>query len=194
MKTRNLSRCIGVAFLFLLACRVSAAIDVYEFGSDDDRHQFQGLINELRCPKCQNQNLTDSNSAIAIDLREQVARLVKEGKSDKEVKTYMVDRYGDFVLYKPPVQSNTIVLWVAPAVLGGIAAIVFLLILISRRRNAAASDTQETDNDIAVDSGLADDLDAIDRQFTPDVSLPEAEMPPQNSSSPAQDHDNGDNH
>lgn len=126
---------------------VFAEFDVFEFANDEERTRFQTLIAELRCPKCQNQNLADSNSQIAIDLRNEVYRMLKEHKSDKEIKVFLVNRYGDFVLYRPPVQSNTLVLWWAPAVMLGLGVLVFAFIVVQRSRvakkasNAADSDS-----------------------------------------------------
>jgi len=117
-----------------------AAIDVHEFDSEDKNDQFQVLVQELRCPKCQNQNLADSNSQISIDLRDQVARLVSEGRSDKEIKAYMVDRYGEFVLYRPPVENSTLALWLGPAVMFGIALLIFGLVV---RGRASVSDDED---------------------------------------------------
>lgn len=94
-----------------------AAIDAHEFDSEDQRLLFHSLTEELRCPKCQNQNLADSNSQISIDLRNQVAILIEDGKSEDEVKSYMVQRYGEFVLYKPPVENSTLALWFGPFVM-----------------------------------------------------------------------------
>ena len=94
-----------------------AAIDVHEFDSEGQRLLFHSLTEELRCPKCQNQNLADSNSQISIDLRNQVAILIEDGKSEDEVKSYMVQRYGEFVLYKPPVENSTLALWLGPFVM-----------------------------------------------------------------------------
>ena len=127
---------IGVYFLFLLSVSVKGAIDVHEFDTENQNDRFQGLVHELRCPKCQNQNLAESNSAISIDLRNQVAKLVSEGQTDKEVKEYMVQRYGEFVLYKPPVKSSTIVLWLAPAAMLLLAMLVFVFV-ISRRSSVS---------------------------------------------------------
>ncbi len=140
-------------YTFLLICvpavAVAGAIDVFEFKDESERARYMVLVDELRCPKCQNQNLADSNSQIAIDLRAEVARMVDEGLSDKDVKEYMVNRYGDFVLYEPPVQKNTLVLWWAPVLMVLIGLVVFASI-IYQRRNAGepelASDGQSENN------------------------------------------------
>ncbi len=103
-------------------------------GFDDPAHEarYKRLIAELRCLVCQNQNLADSNADLAKDLRNETYAMVKAGKSDEEIVTFMVNRYGDFVLYRPPVKSTTFLLWFGPlflAILGGI----LLLVQIRRR-------------------------------------------------------------
>ncbi len=79
--------------------------------------RLQKLSEELRCLVCQNQNIADSNAELAQDLRREVRGMIKAGKSDKEIIDFMVTRYGDFVLYRPPVQGNTLLLWGGPLVL-----------------------------------------------------------------------------
>lgn len=121
--------------LVLLAPVALAAIDTYEFESEEQRLRFYQLSGELRCPKCQNQNIADSNAPIATDLRREVHRMLVEGKDDKQIIAFMVDRYGDFVRYKPALTPATMVLWFGPGVLllGGF---VFLLVLLRRRQRA----------------------------------------------------------
>jgi len=124
----------------MLACLFSlssyAAIDVYDFESTKQEAQYRGLIEELRCPKCQNQNLAGSDAPIAQDLKQKTFDLVKEGRSDGEIRSYMQERYGDFISYKPPVRPSTWILWFFPPLL--------LIVLIggwfwqSKRRQAAA--------------------------------------------------------
>ncbi len=77
--------------------------------------RYQKFIEELRCPKCQNQNLAGSNSPISEDLRREIYRLIDDGKSDTEIVQFMLDRYGDFILYRPRLTSETAILWAAPA-------------------------------------------------------------------------------
>ena len=117
------------------------AIDAHDFKTDDDRQRYQTLVDELRCPKCLNQNLTDSNSQIAIDMRNEVAKKVIGGQSNQEIVDFMVTRYGDFVLYRPPVQSNTIVLWLGPSVMFGIGIIIFGTIIYRRTRATSEKET-----------------------------------------------------
>jgi cytochrome c-type biogenesis protein CcmH len=88
---------------------------VFESMLQEDR--FNQLTQELRCLVCQNQNLADSDAQLAHDLRAEVHEMLVAGKSDDEIKQFMVERYGDFVLYRPPVQKNTYLLWLAPMAL-----------------------------------------------------------------------------
>ncbi|GAA6130589.1 cytochrome c-type biogenesis protein [Halopseudomonas sabulinigri] len=123
--------------LFAVLLSAQAAVDTFEFASEQERERFYAISTELRCPKCQNQNIADSNAPIADDLRKEVYRLLNEGKSDDEIVDYMVARYGDFVRYKPALTADTLVLWFGPLffLLAGFLA-VFMLI---RRRQRAAS-------------------------------------------------------
>ncbi|KZZ13452.1 hypothetical protein A3751_19515, partial [Oleiphilus sp. HI0080] len=92
----------------------SSSIDVFEFSSDENRQSYKELTRELRCPKCQNQDIADSNAPIAKDMRVQVHRLVEDGKTSDEVVNYMIERFGDFVTYKPKVSTETYLLWYGP--------------------------------------------------------------------------------
>lgn len=125
-------------FLFILCLLpltyVWAAIDTYEFKDEETRQRFNQLVYELRCPKCQNQNLSDSNSPIASDLRREVYRMVQEGNDNAEIIDFMVARYGDFVLYRPPVNKMTYVLWYGPFALAVLGIIVIVVIARKRRR------------------------------------------------------------
>ena len=102
---------------------------------DPIAHQRVVEVSEqLRCLVCQNQSIADSNAELAVDLRNQVIEQVKAGKTNKEIVDYMVERYGDFVLYKPPFKANTVILWLGPVAL-------FLVGLNLRRRKSAVAKT-----------------------------------------------------
>ncbi len=117
--------------------------------------RVKGLAHELRCLVCQNQTIADSNADLAIDLRTQIREQIQAGKTDQQIKDYMVARYGDFVLYRPPVQSNTVLLWVAPFLLlvGGIA---FLFWQLAKRRKLVATQQLSTDELQQADTLLKD--------------------------------------
>ncbi|KAF1053995.1 MAG: Cytochrome c-type biogenesis protein CcmH [Stenotrophomonas maltophilia] len=116
-----------------------AAIDTYDFATDAERERFRDLTTELRCPKCQNQDIADSNAPIAADLRKQIYAQLQQGKSDAQIIDYMVARYGDFVLYRPPVNQRTWLLWFGPAALFGLGVIVVGVLVLRRRRPASAN-------------------------------------------------------
>lgn len=103
------------------------------------------IASELRCLVCQNETIAASHADLAVDLRNQVRDMLRQGRSDAEIMTYMTDRYGDFVRYRPPVKPTTWVLWYGPAALlvGGVAA----LFLVLRRRSRLAADAFEPDRD-----------------------------------------------
>ena len=113
------------ALLLLFPLLVQGAIEVHKFDDPGKEKTYKELIDELRCLVCQNQNLADSNADLAKDLREKTYEMVEAGKSKDEIVDWMVNRYGDFVLYKPPLQRNTLLLWVGPFIilLLGVAAL-----------------------------------------------------------------------
>nr|WP_314233031.1 cytochrome c-type biogenesis protein [uncultured Moraxella sp.] len=94
-----------------------ANIDTYQFDNSRQEAQYRALIEEFRCPKCQNQNLAGSDAPIAQDLKQKTYDMVKDGRSDTEIRQYMNERYGDFISYKPPVRPSTWILWFFPPVL-----------------------------------------------------------------------------
>jgi cytochrome c-type biogenesis protein CcmH len=132
----QLLRCFSLLML-LAATPAGAVIESYDFASDTERARYQHFIDELRCPKCQNQNLAGSNSPIAADLRRELHRMIVEGKNDDYIVSFMVARYGEFVLYRPRLDRNTAILWSAPVILGLIGLTVIIVILRSQRRQAA---------------------------------------------------------
>lgn len=130
---RTLSSLLMLALL-LTSAPALAGEDVYPLETQADRERFQTLLKELRCPKCQNQNISDSDAPIATDMRDEVYRMVSEGASNEEVVGALVDRFGEFVLYKPPFDSRTIVLWLLPLIVVAIGVAVVATIVIRSRR------------------------------------------------------------
>ena len=108
-------------FIFCLPLSVAAVEDIYQFDSAADEHRFRELLLQLRCPKCQNQAIADSDAPISQDMREQVATMIRAGRSNEEIVNYFVERYGDFVNYQPPLTPQTMILWPGRllAMLGG---------------------------------------------------------------------------
>lgn len=110
----------------------ASPVDTYQFQDQVTQKRYNALVKELRCPKCQNQNLADSNSPIAADLRQEVYELLHQNKADIEIVDFMVKRYGDFVLYRPRVSSLTYILWFGPAFLLLIGVVVVVYVLRSK--------------------------------------------------------------
>jgi cytochrome c-type biogenesis protein CcmH len=125
----------------LLSFGVAAVIDVYTFESDEQEVLFKALTVELRCPKCQNNNLADSNASIAKDMRQKTYTMVVQGKTEDEIVDYWVDRFGNFVIYKPPVTIATSILWVGPGLFVFLG--IFIIVRNSRRRADASSDVED---------------------------------------------------
>lgn len=113
-------------------------VDTYEFENQQIRERYQTLVKELRCPKCQNQNLADSNSQIAIDLREKVYEMINDNKTDEQIIDFMVLRYGDFVLYSPKVNKQTYILWFGP--LAAFIVGIFILFFMLRKKKTLATE------------------------------------------------------
>jgi cytochrome c-type biogenesis protein CcmH len=122
--------------LLLLTPIAHAGIDVWQFPNAQDEALYNRLTHELRCTVCQNQDIADSNADLAGDLRRKTYQMVTEGKSEKEVLDYMVARYGDFVLYRPPFDLETSVLWLGPFALLVIGVVVLFRIVRRQARGA----------------------------------------------------------
>ena len=137
-----------VLFLFTVSLSAFAQkTDVQEpllFANPQQQERFNKLTEELRCLVCQNQNLADSDAPLAHDLRREVHEMVLAGRTNEQIKEFLVTRYGDFVLYRPPVQKNTYLLWLAPLVLLLIGALI-LRSSIGKRSALLETDKETTD-------------------------------------------------
>ena len=134
-----------LVLLLVTGLPAQSAIETYQFDTPVQEARYKHLIDELRCLVCQNQNLADSDAELAQDLRRKTYEMLKAGKSDREILDYMVERYGDFVLYRPPLKGTTVALWVGPFLILAVGVLV-LLRVISRRR----TDPAETDDAAAL--------------------------------------------
>ena len=123
----------------LLLCGLSGAEEPLVFDSPAQEARFKALTEETRCLVCQNQSIADSNVPLAQDLRREVFLMLQAGQDDATIKNFLVERYGDFVLYRPPVRGNTLLLWLAPLLLmiGGAAV---LAVTIKKRQVMLAAD------------------------------------------------------
>jgi cytochrome c-type biogenesis protein CcmH len=132
---------------FLLAANVMAK-DAMPLADDPVVEQRMiGITEELRCLVCQNESLAGSHADLAEDLRREVRDLIRQGKSDEEVKEFLVSRYGDFVLYRPPLKATTLLLWIGPFVLVLVGLLVLVLYLRRRSVAVAATDVALSDDD-----------------------------------------------
>lgn len=129
--------------LLLFAAPSLARIEAYQFDNPGDEARYQRLVEELRCLVCQNQNLADSNAELAQDMRRLTYEMVRKGSTDEEIVTFMVDRYGDFVLYRPPLKKSTLFLWAGPFVILGGGLVVLLMFVRGRGRQQPAELTPE---------------------------------------------------
>ena len=134
-------RVSALLIALVLATAAAHARSVFEprgFTSPEHEERYYTLVDELRCLVCQNQTIAESNADLASDLRREVYRMVEDGRSEGEIAGFMVARYGDFVLYRPPLRGGTILLWAGPFLLAalGLAA---LAVYVRRRRRAPAA-------------------------------------------------------
>lgn len=126
---------VAILIFANLFAPASNGLEPTEYQSNAEEQRFKSLANELRCVMCQNQSIADSNAPIAHDLRVEVLALMREGKTNAEIKNYLVDRYSEFVLYQPPVNKKNAVLWAGPFLLLLIG--LFVVVNIIRKKNVA---------------------------------------------------------
>ena len=146
-----------VALLVFAGVTHAQAIEPMPFADHAQELRFQHLTQQLRCPMCQNETLADSNAPIARDLRNQIFQLMQQGKSDDEIKQYLVDRYSDYVLYDPPLKPGTCLLWFGPLlILCGGAGVVLVAI---RKRSRAESTSSLSADSVSADNTPTDNGD-----------------------------------
>jgi cytochrome c-type biogenesis protein CcmH len=125
-------------FLLLAAGAAALAQEPLVFDDAAQEERYNALTLELRCTVCQNQSLADSDAPLAQDLRAEIYEMMMAGRSDDEIKTFMIERYGDFVLYRPPMQGNTLALWILPIFLLLVGAVIVFFTVRNRNRKLAA--------------------------------------------------------
>ncbi|CNB26382.1 putative cytochrome c-type biogenesis protein [Yersinia ruckeri] len=131
---------ISLMLGLMLSWGAFATIDTYQFHSVEQEQQYRELTEQLRCPKCQNNSIADSNAIIAADMRSKVYELMQQGQTKPEIIDYMVARYGNFVTYEPPVTAATLILWVGPLLFVLVGGAV--VILRARRRHQILDDEE----------------------------------------------------
>ena len=123
MKNRTL---VCILCLLSFTAESESSKEVYSFVNDENQERFYTLLDTYRCPKCQSSNLSGSNAPIAKDLKREIHGLIEEGKTDEQIEAFLRSRYGDFILYKPALRKNTLILWLGPFIL--LSLIVFLVV------------------------------------------------------------------
>lgn len=141
-----MKKLIVVFYLLLVIPILEAAVEVKPFENPEYEQRYKNLINEFRCVVCQNQNIADSNAALAKDLRKQVFNMINAGKSDEEIMMFMVTRYGDFVLYRPQFNSTTFFLWVGPFIIF-VVGLYFLINFIRRRKEVVVTELSQKEKE-----------------------------------------------
>ncbi len=131
--------------LLALSSAVLAQVDTFEFETDEQQQRFRTLSNELRCPMCQNTNLTGSTGGVAEDLRREVHRMIMEGLSDEEIEQFMFERYGDFIFYRPRLRAETVLLWFGPLIFLGLGGFIAFSIWRRAREVDAEENTLDAD-------------------------------------------------
>ncbi len=144
--TAPLAALIFTGLLFGATAASAFTLEEFQFDSPIQEAEFRELIGKLRCLVCQNESLAGSQAELAQDLRNEVYRMMREGQSQDEILTFLVDRYGDFVLYDPPLKPSTYVLWFGPFVIIAIAAF-FMIRSILSRKPAVDEDISESERE-----------------------------------------------
>jgi len=146
--------------LLLFIPTAHAAIDSGDFADDSERLRFYQLTRELRCPKCQNQDIADSNAPIAADLRREIRRLLAEGQSNEQITAYMVSRYGEFIRYKPALNRYTWLLWFGPALLLVLGLLILILMIVRRKQASSSHAPLSADEQARLNALLKENSDA----------------------------------
>jgi len=136
---------IQFALLLLLIQGVFAeSIEVKDFENSSQESRYLDLIDNIRCPVCQGQSIGGSNSGLAKDLREQVRKMILNDKSDNDIHLFMIERYGDFVIFKPPINLKTYLLWFTPLIFL-VLCFIYLIRIISKKRDFSPKSSSETE-------------------------------------------------
>ena len=143
MKLKGLV-CVLTGVLALTAVFSAQSVELRSFKSAEEEARFKALSEELRCLVCQNQSLADSDAELARDLRREVHEMIDAGKSDEQILDFLVARYGDFVLYRPPLNASTLLLWIGPFVVL-LGALIALIISVRKRAREESTDADNLD-------------------------------------------------
>lgn len=130
--------------LLLIQGAFAESIEVKDFENSSQESRYLDLIDNIRCPVCQGQSIGGSNSGLAKDLREQVRKMILNDKSDNDIYLFMIERYGDFVIFKPPINWKTYLLWFTPLIFL-VLCFIYLIRIISKKRDFSPKSSSETE-------------------------------------------------
>ena len=130
--------------LLLIQGAFAESIEVKDFENSSQESRYLDLIDNIRCPVCQGQSISGSNSGLAKDLREQVRKMILNDKSDNDIHLFMIERYGDFVIFKPPINLKTYLLWFTPLIFL-VLCFIYLIRIISKKRDFSPKSSSETE-------------------------------------------------
>ena len=130
--------------LLLIQGAFAESIEVKDFENSSQESRYLDLIDNIRCPVCQGQSIGGSNSGLAKDLREQVRKMILNDKSDNDIHLFMIERYGDFVIFKPPINLKTYLLWFTPLIFL-VLCFIYLIRIISKKRDFSVKSSSETE-------------------------------------------------
>lgn len=147
----------AVVFGFMVLVSGLAMAEQREFETAAQQQLYHELINELRCPKCQNQTIADSDAPLAKDLRDRSYEMVMAGQTKQQVIDFMVARYGDFVHYQPPMQWSTSILWLAPLLVIGFGVLAIVLMVRTQKKHQVTLSEQEQTRLKQLQQGADDD-------------------------------------
>lgn len=147
---------VFMASLGSISVSYAVNLETYQFDDPNKEALFRELINELRCPKCQNQSIADSDAPLAKDLRDRTYQMVQQGATKQEVVDYMVARYGDFAYYRPPVRLSTLVLWLGPVLVVLTGALVIIVRVRQQRHEEVELSDHEREQLAALQSSGQD--------------------------------------
>ena len=164
MKMMVRSLTLIVLILAVYAAPAYATEEALQFDNETQRQLYQQLTAELRCPQCQNQNIADSNAVVSVDMRQKTYDMIKQGGNRDDVLDYMINRYGNFVHYQPPLNRYTLLLWLAPSLM----LLALVALQLKRRRQQAdetSSDTAEAASGQSGSAKLDAELDQLIEQY-----------------------------
>ncbi|HEY9051028.1 MAG TPA: cytochrome c-type biogenesis protein [Gammaproteobacteria bacterium] len=134
---------ISILLLLSLPVTGQAKVETYSFDTSEHEESYKKLVAELRCLVCQNQNLADSNAELAVDMRRKTYEMVSAGKSEQEILDFMVTRYGDFVMYRPPMKPVTVLLWFGPLLLFIVALTIVITYMRKQKQQNSVEVTEQ---------------------------------------------------